>query len=177
MNPSNNTKRLFLIGFLLFFVFINLVACDSQIEATDNKSMVNTTPVQEVVPITTAPEIENKSYLFDVSNHSIEELETLLVRAEEVSQTHPSDFEDLEIVMVIHGPDIDWFTNQNHAENRQLIELAARLDAYDVIDMKVCETTMSMRGVERQDIPAFIESVPYAPTEIKQRLEQGYINL
>ena len=61
--------------------------------------------------------------------------------------------------------------------NRQLIELASRLDAYDVIDMKVCEKTMSIRGVNRQDIPSFIESVPYAPSEIKQRLQDGYINL
>ena len=111
------------------------------------------------------------------SNHSIEELEALLIRAEEVSQTHPADFDDLEIVMILHGPDIDWFTQQNYEHNQKLIDLAARLDAYDVIDMKVCEATMQKRGVIQEDLPGFIESVPYAPTEIKYRLQNDYINL
>ncbi len=160
-----------------------LTACDTQTETRELSALpestveLKTVPAEEQGSMSPAPIIENKSYLFDVSNHSIEELEALLVRAEEVSQTHPKDFEDLEIVMIIHGPDIDFFTNQKYEENRKLIDLAARLDAYDVIDMKVCEQTMSMRGVARDDIPQFIESVPYAPTEIKQRLTGGYINL
>ena len=79
--------------------------------------------------------------------------------------------------MVIHGPDIDLFKKDNYENNQQLIDLAARLDAYDVIDMKVCQRTMEMRGVEREEIPSFIESVPFAPTEIKERLNDGYINL
>jgi len=174
---------MFLKGILLMVSLFFLSACESEIETTDNKPGVSspvgkeTVIAQKEIPDITKPEIENKSYLFDITDHSIEELEALLVRAEEVSQTHPADFEDLEIVMIIHGPDIDLFTSQNYAENKQLIDLAARLDAYDVIDMKVCEKTMSLRGVNRQDIPSFIEPVPYAPTEIKQRLQDGYINL
>lgn len=169
---------------ILLFCIAFVVACDNDTAVSNNTQPINTvvssdkteTPATEnTAP--PKPEIENKSYLFDVTDHSIDELEALLVRAEEVSQAHPEDFEDLEIVMVIHGPDIDWFTHQNHEHNRQLIDLAARLDAYDVIDMKVCEKTMQSRGVAKDDIPAFIESVPYAPTEIKQRLRDGYIKL
>jgi len=174
---------MFLKGILLIVSLFCLSACDSQTETVDKMPAVsssidhNMIPLQEVSPIIPSPEIENKSYLFVVKDHSIEELEALLVRAEEVSQSKPEDFEDLEIVMVIHGPDIDFFTNQNHENNGQLLDVAARLDSFNVIDMKVCETTMSMRGVERNDIPPFIETVPFAPTEIKNRLEQGYINL
>jgi len=183
MRSSANPKRLFLISISYLVLIACLVACESQTESIDNKPKIankiqqEAAAVQENVPVAPEPEIENKSYLFDVTDHSIEELEALLVRAEEVSQTHPKDFEDLEIVMIIHGPDIDLFTSQNYEQNKQLIDLASRLDAYDVIDMKVCEKTMSLRGVERQDIPSFIESVPYAPIEIKQRLQDGYINL
>lgn len=183
MNLLNRTIYMFLKGILLMVTLFCLNACESEIESTDNKPIVSsaveneTVIVQKEMPVIAEPEIENKSYLFDITDHSLEELEALLVRAEEVSQTHPADFEDLEIIMIIHGPDIDLFTSQNYAENKQLIDLAARLDAYDIIDMKVCEKTMSLRGVDRQDIPSFIESVPYAPTEIKERLEKGYINL
>lgn len=170
------------MSIILSFGLFALAACDTQTASPENKPMLTNTveetpPLQAEISNNDAPEIENKSYLFDVSDHSIAELEALLVRAEVVSQTHPADFEDLEIVMVIHGPDIDWFTQQNYEHNRQLIDLAARLDAYDVIDMKVCESTMSARDVDREDIPPFIESVPYAPIEIIQRLEDGYINL
>lgn len=166
---------------LISLMFIS--ACDNDTQVTNNAAQnTSTTPTETfepplAEPITLPePELENKSYLFDVSQNSIEELKALLVRAEEVSQTHPADFEDLEIVMVIHGPDIDLFTNKNYGKNQELIDLAARLDAYDVIDMKVCERTMESRGVERKDIPPFIESVPFAPVEIKQRLQNGYIN-
>ena len=160
-----------------------LSACDKEAEVIENGKVVSSTPVVKVpaqvekIPQDDKIIIDNKSYLFDVTNHSIDELRALLARAEEVSQAQSEEFSDLKIVMIIHGPDIEWFTQKNHEQNQQLIDLAARLDAYDIIDMKVCEKTLSSMGVERGDIPSFIESVPYAPVEIKQRLQDGYINL
>jgi len=184
MNRIKNNKPLFHIVFLQLSTLLMLSGCDSNTDVNApkvvaaNQIELETVSVPEVMPIAEAqPEIENKSYLFVVNDHSIDEFEALLNRAEQVSQSQPKDFEDLEIVMVIHGPDIDFFTNKNQASNSQLLDIAKRLDLINVIDMKVCETTMSMRGVERNDIPSFIESVPFAPTEIKERLEKGYINL
>lgn len=167
---------------IISLVLFSLAACEKSDESVENITIASTvsesiTPVTDNSPKNNNIIIENKSYLFNVTDHTIEELEALLIRAEEVSQAQSPEYDELEIVMVIHGPDIDFFTQQNYARNKELIDLAARLDAYDIIDMKVCETTMSMRGVEREDIPPFIESVPYAPTEIKDRLRDGYINL
>lgn len=121
--------------------------------------------------------IGNKSYLFDVSNHSVEEMEALLNRAREISQFDADAYKDLKIVMILHGPDIDWFSNENKHRNMQLVSLAEELDKLDIIDMKVCETAMNKRGIKREDIPEFIESVPYAPDEIRRLLENGHINL
>lgn len=167
---------------ILLLSLILMVGCDndtSVAQATKDKKTNIPSPTISAIEQNPAsePEIENKSYLFDVSNHTIEELEALLARAEEVSQTHPTEFEDLKIVMILHGPDVDWFTHQNYEYNRKLVDLAARLDALDVIDMKVCEVTMQHRGVVKDDLPAFIESVPYAPTAIDELLHDGYINL
>jgi uncharacterized protein len=178
---QNNYKLVFLLLFLSTCLF-SLAACDKQTETVENNKIISADTeikiaVEESKPPTEKIIIENKSYVFDVTNHSIEEFQALLTRAEEVSQAPSNDFDDLKIVMVIHGPDIDWFTQKNYEHNRQLIDLAARLDAYDIIDMKVCEQTMSARSVVREDIPSFIESVPYGPTEIKDRLRDGYINL
>lgn len=121
--------------------------------------------------------IGNKSYLFDISEHTIGELESLLLRTREITELDMREYPDLEIVMIIHGPDIDWFTRQNQERNRELVDLAAKLDALEIIDMKVCEKTMQGRGIKPDDIPAFIEPVPYAPDEIKRLNKAGYINL
>ena len=160
--------------FLSGLIFIS--GCDNDSYANNSTAEITEVPVVEPIkePV---PEIDNKNYLFDVSMHSIEELEALLARADEVSQTHPQDFEELEIVMIIHGPDIDWFTHKNYEHNQKLIDLAAKLDAYDVIDMKVCERTMQKRGVDHNDLPEFIEPVPYAPATMEELLNEGYINL
>ena len=157
--------------------------CEKNADTTAqiHQQLQSPAPVIKSEPGSGIPEtqftIGNKSYLFDISNHSFEELESLLQRAEEISQFDKKNYDDLEIVMILHGPDIDWFTRKNQEKNRQLIELAAKLDEFDIIDMKVCETSMNSRGVKREDIPAFIESVPYAPDEMKKLTEEGYINL
>ena len=121
--------------------------------------------------------VGNKSYLFDVSDHSVAELEALLARAEEITQISSDEYADLEIVMILHGPDIDWFKQQNYIHNKRMVDLAAKLDANEIIDLKVCETAMSKLGVQQEELPAFIEPVPYAPDEMKRLLNEGYINL
>jgi uncharacterized protein len=179
---TQKTNKLLFLLVILSINLLGLVACDNQTDMVENKKIVavstETMPaVEGHKPHADKIIIENKSYLFDVTEHTIEEFQGLLTRAEEVSQIQSDDIGSLKIVMVIHGPDIEWFTQQNYKRNQQLIDLAARLDTYDIIDMKVCEKTMSERGVNREDLPPFIESVPYGPTEIADRLREGYINL
>ena len=121
--------------------------------------------------------ITNKRYFFDVSDHTAEELQALLMRIEEITEASPETFDKLEIVMILHGPDIGLFTQSNYEQNQQLIDLAAKLDAFNVVDMKVCETAMNSLGVNPNEIPPFIESVPYAPAEIERLQQEGYISL
>jgi len=145
-------------------------------------------PVQtqeEALPVATEPAAEensqinigNTQYLFNVSDHSAEELQALLNRAEMIRETNAEGYDELEIVLVLHGPDINLFRQQNYSQHKPLVDLAAKLDAFEIIDMKICETTMSEMGVDRSEVPAFIDSVPYAPDEIQRLQEAGYINL
>ena len=121
--------------------------------------------------------IGNKRYLYDISEHSIEDLKLLLQRAEEITQTGIDELDDLEIVMILHGPDIGWFTLDSYDDNRELVDLAKKLDTFGIIDLKVCETTMEYLEIDRKQIPAFIESVPYAPDEINRLSQEGYTHL
>ncbi len=121
--------------------------------------------------------IDNTRYLFVVAEHPVGELQALLQRADDIARTSRDQFDQLDIVLVIHGPNIDLFTQRNYEKNKQLIDLAARLDAARVLDLKMCETSMRHYGISREQVPSFIEAVPYAPDEIKRLDEAGYINL
>lgn len=155
----------------------------------NNEVLTTATPqVQEALQVKTVAidesaeensqfDIGNTKYLFDVSNHSATELESLLQRAEEIRETHADGYDDLDIVLILHGPDINIFRQENYNKHKPLVDLAAKLDAFKIIDMKICEKSMSSMGVERSEVPAFIESVPYAPNEIQRLGEEGYINL
>ncbi|MBI3571304.1 MAG: hypothetical protein HY082_09395 [Gammaproteobacteria bacterium] len=43
--------------------------------------------------------------------------------------------------------------------------------------VKMCRTEMKILGIKEEDIPAFIELVPYGPDEEKRLLRNGYIYL
>jgi intracellular sulfur oxidation DsrE/DsrF family protein len=172
-------------GIVVFIVLI-VAACE---QSQDKQTQINTPvqlnetheiaiPVVEDTPVDNRQfNIDNTQYLFDVSDHSPEELEALLNRAEEIRETHAEGYDDLDIVLILHGPDINIFRQENYNKHKPVVDLAAKLDAFEIIDMKICETSMSSMGIERSEVPAFIESVPYAPDELRRLGEEGYIRL
>lgn len=172
-----------------FLIVIGLMLLGACEQNESNKVSTSATPqLQEALQVKTVAiaesteensqfNIGNTKYLFDVSDHSPTELESLLQRAEEIRETHADGYDDLDIVLILHGPDINIFRQENYNKHKPLVDLAAKLDAFDIIDMKICEKSMSVMGVERSEVPAFIESVPYAPDEIRRLGEEGYINL
>lgn len=173
------------VSALLFAAGVILIACDRddrlpRVQSKEQHSEATAARSQTVDNSSSSAtqfNIGNRSYLFDVSEHSREELEALLQRAQEISQLKSENYDQLEIVLILHGPDIDWFTRQNYDQNKNLVDLAARLDAFNIIDLKVCESTMINRNVNREELPPFIESVPYAPDEINRLLQENFINL
>jgi intracellular sulfur oxidation DsrE/DsrF family protein len=44
-----------------------------------------------------------------------------------------------------------------------------------VVDVRICQTMIGMRGIEQTDIPSFIEQVPYGPGEVERLKQQGYV--
>jgi len=172
----------------LLFGFLLLSGC----EQNDQASTVTVTPeATEQAAVITLNEptppihvqsnsqytIGNKRYLYNISKHSIEDLQSLLQRAEEITQAGTENLEGLEIVMILHGPDIGLFTLDSYDDNKELVDLAKRLDTFDIIDLKVCETAMEHFEIDRKQIPPFIESVPYAPDEFNRLSQEGYIHL
>ena len=172
------------------FVYISIVAvsvlllpaCDRGNDRITGVTDVRNSPPPVETERTSAieiPEIETgiKQYIFDVNGHTIAELQGLLNRADEINESQRDEFRELDIILVLHGPDINIFTYQNYSQNKQLIDLAARLDAFGIIDIKICETSMSELGISRDEFPPFIEPVPYAKKTIEEFTDRGYIKL
>lgn len=122
-------------------------------------------------------DIGNTRYLFVLDDHSVDDMRSLLMRADELSQSETGDMDDLEIALVIHGPTVNMFTRNSYQVNQELIDLAEKLDTKRVINFKICDTSLSLQGIEREEIPGFIDSVPFAPDEISRLKGAGYINL
>jgi len=116
-------------------------------------------------------------YLFNVALHTPEELAGLLARAEQLARTMRADKARTGIALVLHGPEIEMFANKNYPRFRKTVDRAERLDASHVIEIKMCLTEMRRLGLRKEDIPAFIELVPYGPDEEERLRRNGYVYL
>ncbi|TAM44231.1 MAG: hypothetical protein EPN55_11685 [Gammaproteobacteria bacterium] len=125
-------------------------------------------------PATPAPEAR---YLFQVVLHTPAEIEKLLARAEQLAATQRPSDRRAGIALVLHGPEVELFARRNYAKYRQLVDRAAKLDADGVIEVKMCQTEMRSRGIREQDVPGFIELVPYGPDEEERLKRRGYVYL
>ena len=81
------------------------------------------------------------------------------------------------VVVILHGSEASSFTSAGYRSNRMLVDQAARLSAYRLIDVRMCETWMQANEVAPEDIPAFVKTVPYAPEEIERLEAEGYVPL
>lgn len=129
-------------------------------------------------PTSVAPAIDRtvaSRYFFDVYGHTAEEITALLRRAQTTHDELPEAEQDsISIALVLHGPDITFFTSDNYAQYRELVDLAASLDAQGYVDLKICTTSVSRRGFDAAQFPSFIEFVPYGPDEIRRLESEGY---
>lgn len=121
-----------------------------------------------------ADAVPDKAVL-DVSVHTIEGLKVLFDRAEELAMKPRPKGEDASVILVLHGPEVDFFSIKNYDKYKDIVDQAARLDAFDVVDVKICQTMMGVRGIEQNDIPSFIEVVPYGPGEVERLKQEGYV--
>ena len=108
-------------------------------------------------------ETDPQRTVLDISVHTEEELKFLLDRAEQLAMESGPAGRDDRIVLILHGPEVEFFSTGNY-------------DRYkDIVDVKICQTMMQIQGVERDDIPTFIEQVPFGEAEIERLVREGYV--
>lgn len=120
---------------------------------------------------------EHQPVVIDVVLHDKDAILSMLRRAESLAMTPNPAERPRQIALVLHGPEIRHFEISNYSENREIVDLAAKLDAFNVIDIKMCNTAMNELEVNKREIPAFIEIVPFGPGEVKQLEAEGFLKL
>lgn len=113
--------------------------------------------------------------VLDVSVHSLDELRVLLDRAEELATRPQPQGDRAGVVLVLHGPEVEFFAISNYSRYKDIVDQAARLDAFEVVDVKICQSMLDQLNVDQEDIPAFIEQVPYGPGEVERLVREGYV--
>ena len=127
--------------------------------------------------VTAGPDDKNGRYMFNITLHTPKEIEGLLNRAEMLSKTTRNLKHSAGIALVLHGPEIEIFTRANYKKYRAIVDKAAKLDGDSVVEIKICKTQMNNMNIKEDDLPAFIEVVPYGPDEEKRLQREGYVNL
>ena len=161
-------------GLLLIAVYVLLLPGEQQQAVMVTTEVV----VEETLPdveITSEIEALPEKAVLDVSVHTIEGLKVLFDRAEQLAMTPRPGGEDASVILVLHGPEVDFFSIKNYDKYKDIVDQAARLDAFDVVDVRICQTMIGVRGIERSDIPSFIEQVPYGPGEVERLKQEGYV--
>lgn len=146
--------------FLVLILGLHLPAhADREDLPTENK----TRSEAEAVP---------SGYVFGVTVSSAQELDVILDRADSLRKLFDPDRHG-RIAIVLHGDELQLFQKDNYAANQSIVERARLLDQERVIDIKACQTRMRFLEIEQNELPEFIEQVPFAPVEI-ERLEKEY---
>ncbi len=116
---------------------------------------------------------QEQKFIAQLHANTPQELSGLLNRAEAWAQnsdtypTHP-------IQIVLHGPEVNVFIKKNYSQYRSLVDQAAKLDAFKVVDIKICERWMGFNGVTRDQLPPFVETVPFGPAEENRLIKANY---
>lgn len=134
----------------------------------------NETIEAEAVPAVATDIITPSRFQARIEKHSAEEIYELLFRAEKIAAGRDEYSTKEPVVLVLSGEEIELFKRENYRNNKSLVDLAARLDAFNIIDVKVCTNWMSQRGIELTDLPPFVDNVPQADQESIRLEKDGY---
>lgn len=163
---------------LVLLVVLILVRSPTSLESTADGFPLLLAAEPEVIPPLLDPsEVERPHTVYDISLHEAKDLRLLLGRLEMLANQPRPQTDKPDIALVLHGPELDYFAIRNYAEHRELVDLAAKLDAFQAIEIKACRTMMRKLELEPTDIPAFIEIVPFGPEEVKRLEVDGYLKM
>lgn len=119
----------------------------------------------------------DKGYVFSVTVETAQELDVVLNRAEELRDLYDPEQHN-RIAIILHGDELQLFQKNNYSTNMSLVDRARILDQDNIIDIQACQTRMRQLNIEQNELPSFIEQIPFAPAEIERlEKEEGFTRL
>lgn len=115
-------------------------------------------------------------YLARIQLNTPEELLQALQRAEMLFLQDRLLTQLPPAAIVVHGPEVEVFFRDGYRKHKELADLAARLSAFGVVDVFVCETRMGVLGRDRSELYPFVGTVPFGPAEVDRLIsEERYL--
>lgn len=115
-------------------------------------------------------------YLAQLPSHQVDDLTAALIRAEMLLVDGELTAGYAPVTFVLHGPEVSVFFKDNYSKNQGLLDLAAKLTAFGVVDIRICETQTGILGEDKSALVPFVGTVPYGPAEERRLLkEEGYV--
>lgn len=164
---------------LTLIVVLLVVAVDRLVIDTPPHEAANTPELigGELEPIVPPGERAPSQFVADVSVSTPQELERLFERVEALLERPGKAGEPPFIAVILHGPEIEFFLLDNYPQHKALVDRAAKLAALGAVRFNICETQMRARGIANDQVPAFLERVPYGPEEVGRLENEGYIRM
>ena len=132
---------------------------------------------EQMQPLVEAPQSAVPGYLVRIDQNKPEEVEAALLRAEALyldgATLLPSP---PPIALVLHGPEVEIFFRENYKRYKNIVDLAARLTAFQVVDIKICRTRLRFLEQDEASLFPFVGTVAFGPDEIARLTEEeGYV--
>ncbi len=115
--------------------------------------------------------VNGNGFLARIALNSPKELEKAFLRANALFDDGKIQSSDKPISFVIHGPEVQIFFKDNYQQYKSIVDLAAKLSAFNVVDVNVCLTRMGQLKEEPSVLPPFVGTVPFGPAEVERLIE------
>ena len=132
---------------------------------------------EDVKPLVETPRSAALGYLVRIDQNKPEEVEAALLRAEAFYlESAPLLASTPPIALVLHGPEVEIFFRENYKRYKNIVDLAARLAAFQVVDIKICQTRLRFLEQDEASLFPFVGTVAFGPDEIARLTEEeGYV--
>ena len=121
-------------------------------------------------------DVDVPGYLARIERNDPEEVERALLRAEKYYHDNNMSPALPVIAFVLHGPEVEIFFRENYTRYKDIVDLAARLTAMQIVDIKVCRTRLRSLEVDVANLFPFVGSVTFGPAEIERLTgEAGFV--
>jgi hypothetical protein len=114
-----------------------------------------------------------EKYLADISVHSPQELLDILMRADMLFESGQYSAEDASpIIFLLHGDEARILFKQQYENNKEVVDLAAKLTALNVVDIKVCDIWINGNNLFIKDLQPFVGVANNAMAEAERLVSQ-----